>query len=113
MNNSIEREMKVDAIFLAMLLMVIDGLDDGKVTKQSDHFLFLSPAQTASPVRKGRKGKAIPAEVEAAVAEKEEVVKEKEVVKVEKKGGRKVKLAPAIVEIAKEEEVISWMNDNA
>ena len=102
-------------IFLAMLLMVIDGLDDGKVTKQSNHLLFLSPAQTASPVRRGRKGKAIPAEVEVAEAEKEEVVKEKEeeVVKAEKKGGRKAKSAPVIIETAKEEEVISWMNDNA
>ena len=81
-----------------------------KVTKQSDHLLFLSPAQIASPVRKGRKGKAIPTEVETT--EKEDVV-EKEVVKVEKKGGRKAKSTPSIIETTKEEEVISWMNDNA
>ena len=81
-------------------------------------FPFLSPVQSASPARKGRKGKAVPAEVETAVvaekkkeevvlAEKEEVVKEKEEEeKVEKKKvGRKAKSAPAIVETIKEVEV--------
>ena len=106
MNNPKEREMDGSGCFVWAMLNN-DGSDDGKVTKQLDHLSFLSPAQTASPVRKGRKGKAISAEVETAVAEKEEVVK------VEKKGGRKAKSAPAIIETAKEEEVISWLNDDA
>ena len=82
--------------------MFIDEWDERKVTEQSDHLLFLSPAQTASPVRKGRMGKAIPAVVEAVIVEKDE-----EVVKVEKKGGRKAKSVPAVIETATEEEVIS------
>ena len=63
-----------------------------------------SPAQTASPARKGRKGKVVP-----AAAEKEVVMEEKkeEVVK-EKKVERKVKSAPAIIQTA-EEEVMSQM----
>ena len=76
--------------------------------------ISLSPLQTASPARKGRKGKTPPAEVETAEAEKkeEEVVKEKdEEAKAEKKkGGRKAKSAPAIIETTKEVEVKPWVN---
>ena len=61
-----------------------------------------SPAQTASPARKGRKGKVVPAAAEKDLVmekEEEEVVKEKKV-------GRKVKSAPAIIQTAEEEEVM-------
>ena len=76
-------------------------------------FTFLSPLPTASPARKGRKGKVIPAEVETVEAEKEKEeemdAKKEEEAKVEKKGGRKVKSAPALVESTKEEEVTQMM----
>ena len=71
--------------------------------------ISLSPLQTASPARKGRKGKTPPAEVETVEAEKEEVVgvneKEEEAKAEKKKGGRKAKSAPAIIETTKEVEV--------
>ena len=60
-----------------------------------------SPAQTASPARKGRKGKVVPAAAEKELVMEEE--KEEEEVK-EKKVGRKVKSAPAIIQTAEEEE---------
>ena len=63
-----------------------------------------SPAQTASPARKGRKGKVVP-----AAAEKELVMEEEEEVVKEKKVGRKVKSAPAIIQTAEEEEVMPQM----
>ena len=82
---------------------------DDRASTNYNVCISLSPLQTASPARKGRKGKTPPAEVETAEAEKkeEEAVKEKEEeAKVEKKkGGRKAKSAPAIIETTKEVEV--------
>ena len=87
--------------------MLIGGWDD-RASTNYNVCISLSPLQTASPARKGRKGKTPPAEVETAEAEKkeEEVVKEKdEEAKAEKNGGRKAKSAPAIIETTKEVEV--------
>ena len=89
--------------------MLIGGWDD-RASTNYNVCISLSPLQTASPARKGRKGKTPPAEVETAEAEKEEVVvgmneKEEEAKAEKKKGGRKAKSAPAIIETTKEVEV--------
>ena len=82
---------------------------DDRASTNYNVCISLSPLPTASPARKGRKGKTPPAEVETAEAEKEEVVgvneKEEEAKAEKKKGGRKAKSAPAIIETTKEVEV--------